>query len=269
MNLLKTTEGGYMFSMSDSRQMLIGLLLMAFTVPGFGHNFDSTSAEYVNVLKKSDLGIGAGWVDMKPLNDRLSSLGLSKFQTCGLLLDLEHQTVINRMMMGGELKGLFFHDRLTSNTRTGFWAGEILLKSGFNVVNAEHANLYPYLGLGAGLMNLVIGDKNTTFDTALVRPNTNLNIYQFRFLIDLGVGFDLLGGMNPSRLGVVGLRAGYTFDPTMSDRWMRDGLFVTSTPKPTLSGAYVMLTIGGAERKIMNMKNWMHHHEEMEKDQNK
>jgi len=249
--------------------MLISLLLTALTVPGFAHSGDSTGAENVSVLKKSDLGIGVGWLGMKSLNDRLASLGLSKFQTYGLLVDLEHQMVIDRMMMGGELKGLFFHDKLTGNTNTGFWAGEILLKSGFNVINTEHVNLYPYLGLGAGLMNLVIGDKNTIFDTALVRPNTNLNMYQFRFLIDLGVGFDLLGGMNPSRLGVVGLRAGYTFDPTSGDRWMRDGLFVTSTPKPTMNGAYVMLTLGGAERKSMNMKNWMHHHDDMQKDQDK
>jgi hypothetical protein len=249
---------------------------MAFTIPGFGHSYDSTGASTMSVLKKSDLEIGVGWLDMKPLNDKLSSLGLSNFRTYGLSLDLEHQTVINRMMMGGEIKGIFFNDRLTDNTKTTFWAGQILMKSGFNVVNTEHINLYPYLGLGAGLMNLIIGDKYTAFDDARVRPNTNLNIYQFRFLIDLGVGFDLLGGNNPSRLGVVGLRAGYTFDPTKSDRWMRDGLFVNSAPKPTMNGAYVMLTLGGAERKTMSKKDWMHHHderahhhEEMEKDHDK
>jgi hypothetical protein len=256
--------------MRGSKKILIGLLSMALTVPGFGHDLDSTGSSNVNVLKKSDVGIGVGWLDMKPLNDRLADLGLSKFRTYGLSLDLEHQTVINRMMMGGEVKGILFNDRLTGNTRTAFWGGEVLLKSGFNVICTEHVNLYPYLGLGAGLMNLVIGDKDTQFDTALVRPNTNLNIYQFRFLIDLGIGFDLLGGMNPSRLGVVGLRAGYTFDPTKSDRWMRDGLFVTSTPEPTMNGAYIMLTLGGAARKTMNMKNWMHHHEETtQKDQEK
>jgi hypothetical protein len=67
----------------------------------------------------------------------------------------------------------------------------------------------------------------------------------------------------------VGLRAGYTFDPTKSDRWMRDGLYVTDTPKPTLSGAYVMFTIGGANRHSLNMKEWKHHHEDMHKDQDK
>jgi len=252
-----------MFSMRNVHLIMIGLSVMAFTLPGFSRSCDSTCATTVNVLKKHDLGIGVGWVDLKPLNDRLSSLGLSEFRTYGLSLDLEHQTVINRMMMGGELKGLFFQDRLTGNTKTGFAAGEVLLKSGFNVINTEHMNLYPYLGLGAGLMNLVIGDKNTVFDTALVRPNTNLNLWQARFLIDLGVGFDLIGGNNPSRLGVIGLRAGYTFDPTISDRWMRDGLYVTDMPKPTLSGAYIMLTLGGASRKTIDMKDWKKHHEMM------
>ena len=174
------------------------------------------------------------------------------------------------MMMGGEIKGLFFSTRMTGNTMTNFNAGEIFLKSGFNVINTEHINLYPYLGLGAGLMNFIIGDKNTPFDTALVRPNLNVNLYQFRFLIDLGVGFDMLGGEKSSRLGSLGLRAGYTFDPTKSDRWMRDGLFVTGTPQPTLSGAYVMFTIGGASRHSVNMKEWKHRHaEEMHSDQDK
>jgi hypothetical protein len=246
--------------MSVKRQILVGLVLMAFTLPGFGRS-ESACTTNVTVLKKHDVSVGAGWVDLKSLNSKLSGLGLSEFRNYGLSLDLEHQTVINRMMMGGELKGLLFRDRLTNNTKTAFNAGELLLKSGFMVVNTEHVQLYPYLGLGAGLMNLVIGEKNTPFDTALSRPNTNLNLYQGRFLIDLGVGFDLLGGQNPSRLGVLGLRAGYTFDPTKADRWMRDGLFVTGAPEPTLNGAYVMLTLGGAERKTGNMKDWRHHHE--------
>jgi hypothetical protein len=247
-----------MFSMK--KKMLVGMVIMAFTLPGFGSQNDSACSANFTVLKKHAVSAGAGWIDMKPLNDRLSALGLSEFRTYGLSLDLEHQTAINRMMMGGQLKGLYFKDRLTNNTRTAFMAGEILFSSGFNVVNTEHVNLYPYLGLGAGLMNLVIGDKNTPFDTALVRPNTNLNIYQGRFLIDLGLGFDLLGGRNQSRLGLLGLRAGYTFDPTKSDRWMRDGLFINNAPKPTLNGAYVLLTLGGAERKTVNAKEWKHHH---------
>jgi hypothetical protein len=64
-------------------------------------------------------------------------------------------------------------------------------------------------------------------------------------------------------LGLLGLRAGYTFDPTKSDRWMREGLFVNDAPKPSLNGAYVMLTIGGAQRKTVNMKDWKHHNDEM------
>jgi hypothetical protein len=246
--------------LSVKKQILAGLVVMAFTVPGFGRG-DSTCMTNVTMVQKHDFSVGAAWVDMKSLNSKLSSLELSNFRNNGLSLDLEHQTVINRMMMGGELKGLFFGDRLTNNTRTTFNAGELLLKSGFMVVNTEHVQLYPYLGLGAGLMNLVIGEKNTPFDTALIRPTTNLNLYQGRFLIDLGVGFDLLGGQNPSRLGVLGLRAGYTFDPTKTDRWMRDGLFVTGAPEPTLNGAYVMLTLGGAERKTIDPKEWKNHHE--------
>jgi hypothetical protein len=252
-----------MFSRLGSQLIQIGLLLLAFALAGFGNNCDSSCTGTLNLLKKSDLGIGVGWVDMKPLNDRLSSLGLSNFRANALSLDLEHQTVFNRMMMGGEIKGLFFNNRLTGNTLTSFTAGEILLKSGFNVVNTEHINLYPYLGLGAGLMNFVIGNKNTPFDSAIAHPNPNMNLFQGRFLIDLGVGFDLLGGQNPSRLGLLGLRAGYTFDPTKSDRWMREGLFVNDAPKPSLNGAYVMLTIGGAQRKTVNMKDWKHHNDEM------
>jgi hypothetical protein len=251
-------KGGYM--LSAQKKIIAGLMFLVFTVPGFGNQGDSSCTANINVLKKSNISVGAGWADLKDLNSRLSGLGLSEFRPYGLSLGLEHQTAIGRMMMGGQLKGLFFKDRLTGNTKTSFMAGEILLHSGFNVINTEHVNLYPYLGLGAGLMNLVVGDKNTPFDTALVRPNTNLNIHQGRFLIDLGVGFDLLGGKNPSRLGLLGLRAGYTFDPTKADRWMRDGLFVTSAPKPALSGAYVLLTLGGAERKTLDAKAWKHRH---------
>ena|GEM_PF-2380303 len=252
-----------MVSGKSFRYIQTGILMLVLSLPGFGNNCDSTCASNITVLKKNDLGIGAGWVDMKPLNDKLSSLGISAFRTYGLSLYLEHQKVFNRMMMGGEIKGLFFNSRLTGNTMSSFMAGEIIMKSGFNVINTEHVNLYPYLGLGAGLMNLVIGDKSTPFDSAMVRPTTNMSLYQARFLIDLGIGFDLIGGQNSSRLGLLGLRAGYTFDPTKSDRWTRDGLFVTDAPQPTLNGAYVMLTIGGAERKSVNMKDWKQHHQEM------
>lgn len=248
---------------------MIGLLLMAFTLPGLSKTCDTANCTLsVTVLKKSAFGIGGGWVDIKPLNDKLTSLGLSKFRTYGVSLDLEHQKVYNRMMMGGEIKGLMFTRRLTGNTMSSFSAGEILMKSGFNVINTEHVNLYPYLGLGAGLMNIVIGDKDTPFDSALARPNTNMSLYQGRFLIDLGIGCDLIGGPNAGRLGLLGLRAGYTFDPTKSDRWMRNGLFVTNAPQPTLNGAYVMFTIGGASRKSVTMKDWKHHHEEMHGDKN-
>jgi hypothetical protein len=47
---------------------------------------------------------------------------------------------------------------------------------------------------------------------------------------------------------------------------MRDGLYITETPKPKLSGAYVMFTIGGASRKTVDMKSWKHDHGMTPKD---
>ncbi len=201
------------------------------------------------------IGIGVGMADMASINDKMSSLGIDPFRNYGLSLDLESQTDFNRLMMGGELRGLIFMDRVSNNMRSSFSSGSLLLKSGYNVINTDHVQLYPYLGLGVGLLDLMVRDNEVPFDSALVRRHhSTVSMYQTKFLVDLGVAFDLLGGKNPKHLGVLGIRAGYSFDPYTSDRWHHDGEILTNSPTPALNGAYVMLTLGGAH-KISGMWN--------------
>jgi hypothetical protein len=227
-----------------------------------GHQCDSTcTMPQVNVVKKHFITGGVQYADVSGLNRSLTAYGLPGFHYYGTSIGFESQTVRNRLMMGGELKGFFVKDISSGNTKASFSAGQLLMMSGVELIKSERANLYPYLGLGAGLMRVSVGPTDTPFDTALVRSLATVDVYQAKFLIDLGLGFDLIANGEKGKGATLGIRTGYMFDPVRNDKWWRTGSDFSNGPTPMLSGPYVTLTMGVSKPGTMMKKPWGRHME--------
>jgi hypothetical protein len=248
------------------------LMLSLMTISAFaGHQCDSACAmPKVNVIKKHFITGGVQYADVSGLNRTLTAYGLPGFHYYGPSFGFESQTIMNRLMMGGELKGFFVKDISSGNTKASFSAGQLLMTSGVELIKSEHLNLYPYLGLGAGLMRVSVGATNTPFDTAIVKSLPAVDVFQAKFLIDLGLGFDLIANGEKGKGATLGIRTGYMFDPVKNDKWWRTGSDFSNGPAPMLSGPYITLTMGvskpasmikkpsGKRMEICPMKDKMH-----------
>jgi hypothetical protein len=244
---------------SVSKRILVVMSLMAFLFPVFAHQNDSTSTmPQVTVVKKHFITGGAQYADVSGINDKLTGYGLPKFNYYGPSIGFESQTIFKRLMMGGELKGFFTRDVAAANSKASFSAGQLLMTSGVELINSDRVNLYPYLGLGAGLLRLSVGATNTPFDTAVSRAIPSVDVFQGKFLMDLGLGFDLIAGDGRFKGSTIGLRAGYMFDPVKKDQWWRTGADFNSGPTPLLSGAYVLLTLGMTKTVPFHHMGWKH-----------
>jgi hypothetical protein len=242
-----------------TRQILVAMSLMAFSFPLFAHQCDSSgSMPQINAVKKHFITGGAQYADISGVNAKLTSYGLPKFNYYGPSFGFESQTIIKRLMMGGELKGYFTRDISAGNSKASFSAGQLLLTSGVELINSERVNLYPYLGLGAGLLRLTVGATNTPFDTALAKPLPAVDVFQGKFLMDFGLGFDLIAGDGRFKGSTIGLRTGFLFDPVKKDQWWRTGSDLTAGPTPQLSGAYVLLTLGMTKTVPFHSMGWKH-----------
>jgi hypothetical protein len=244
---------------SVTGQILVAMSLMAFSTSLFAHQCDSTGTmPQMNVVKKHFITGGVQYADISGVNDKLTAYGLPKFNYYGPSFGFESQTIIKRLMMGGELKGYFTRDISAGNSKASFSAGQLLVTSGVELINSDRVNLYPYLGLGAGLLRLSVGATNTQFDTALAKPLPGVDVFQGKFLMDFGLGFDLIAGDGKFNGSTLGLRAGYMFDPVRKGQWWRTGSDLVGGPTPALSGAYVLLTIGKTKSAPVTPMGWKH-----------
>jgi hypothetical protein len=236
------------------------LFLINFQVSGQLHRWDGDTVP-LEVTGRHYMMAGVDWIDVDDLNETLNERGLQDFSTYALGLGWGWDMTYGRILSGGALNGTFWRANETSGTRSTFWAGKLMFNAGFQLLNSQQFFLYPVVGIGGGMGNLVIGPDEVPFNTAISQPDPSFSAHQYSFLINLGGGLDLLSQqwrMHKNML--IGIRAGYIIDPFRSTTWYRNRTTVTGGPDSRLQGPYVHLVLGKAHSwrsaRMERIRNW-------------
>jgi len=193
------------------------------------------------------IGPGISWVNLERLNDNLAASGASTFRQYTPTLVLGGHKEADRMIMESFVTGLFWKDRVNAGLRTSVWLSNIMWNSGFNVLPASlPAIAFPFLGIGAGVNGIQVRSDKKKFSDILLTKEPNTALWQAAFLLNAGAGADLRIPMgNKPKGAVIGLRAGYTFDPFLKSKWRSEGTIVSDVPPAVQSGAFIKLVLGG------------------------
>jgi hypothetical protein len=200
---------------------------------------------------------GMSWINSGNLNGYLMSLGYSRFQEQAWTLSLGKYRDWNRLVMEHHILARILGDNLNGTLRSSLGYGEIIFDGGFNVLPPEMSlDLYPYLGIGAGLAWMNFRNNTKTLPQLLLSTEPNSFLMQATPLFDLGIGSNYLLGHKDGTMGLaIGLRIGYLVDLNAGKRWYSDMTAVSGLPSIMQNGAYIRLILGGWGK---------HHHMMME-----
>jgi hypothetical protein len=201
---------------------------------------------------------GISWTFLGQLNSSLTSSGLTGFPEHAWGLSFGREKEFRRLIMEHSLSFGIYGDNLDGNLRTSLFVGNLIGRTGFNVLPpALFASLYPYLGLGAGLNVIHFRANSRTLGSMLTATDSNVYAWQLTPLLDLGLWSNFIFANKEGTRGLVaGLRVGYLADLYYTKRWYSDGAVLSDLPAIQQTGPYIKLVLGG----------WgphKHHHHDM------
>lgn len=220
--------------------ILAGAIFMA-NVPQSSamHNMNSDSACTTMVTRQFVfVSPGVSWINIDKVNNFLMTQGISSFKEMPPMLSIGRSKEIRKLIFESNLTLRYWHDNVNSNLRTSLFVGDMAWNSGINVVPATlPVTFFPYVGIGVGLNSL--------------RIRSDAMVWQAAFLLNAGAGSNIVLTKKDSSRGLVlGIRAGYLFDPFTKNRnWHSSATKIEDLPALNQSGAYIRLIIGG----------WGHH----------
>jgi hypothetical protein len=192
------------------------------------------------------IGIGFYEANLKELNRKLNSSGMSGFESAGFSLSYGGHMEIRKLILEGEFSGLIWGENVDNRLRTLLYAANIKAHFGVNLLPEDMMiTLSPYAGLGLGLNALRIWKDKKTLNQAIENSDPNVSLWQGSFMTQLGVAVDLVFASPDKQKGfVVGIRGGYQFAPAVSS-WYSDETPITDVPDMKQSGVFVKLILGG------------------------
>lgn len=194
---------------------------------------------------------GAG-ISVDDINDLIIPKGYRRFKDYSFLIGGGFYKKFGRNILEIEMRGIRWKTRKRGTNQSSLKGIHGLIHYGFNVLPSQRIALFPYVGGGIGKVWLGLTRTSTPFDTLLVEPVTDISLDQRAFILDAGIGFDITIQRKRCSSGnplILGLRAGYTFDPTDKNDWYDDNTMITGGPKLALSGPYARISIGKAIQK--------------------
>jgi hypothetical protein len=223
------------------------LLLCSFSVTAmhFGKS-DSSTCSTMITRHFGYFEPGASWLSMDNLNNYLVIHGLSPFNDRSPSLTIGHRKELKRLYLESGFTFRYFDDHTKTNLKASLYNGTYLWNTGFNLLpQASPVTLFPYAGMGVGGVYMHVRSDSRAFSDAIVSNGPDFTMWQGAFLLNAGVGSDLIL-TKAARGFVVGIRGGYIFDPFTSKReWRSSGTKITNLPDVDQSGPYVHLLIGG------------------------
>jgi hypothetical protein len=202
--------------------------------------------------------VGGSMVDVGRMNDRLADRGLPQFSQYAASLGFGHNLNVGRLTFEHQLNGLMWMSQTAGGVKGSLWSGQYTSTTGFDVLPTKlPVRLYPYLGAGFGMTRLELYDNKRSFSDVVAAPHTALMLTQGTLLLTGGVGADFAVPVHKGAktLGI-GVRAGYMFDPTRTDRWWSNGSRITGGPEPLLNGVYGKLVFGTIKPVKHEKRDW-------------
>jgi hypothetical protein len=192
------------------------------------------------------LGTGFYEANLKELNSKLNSAGISGFDPAGFSLSFGGHMEVRKLILEGEFSGLIWGENIDNRLRTLLYATDIKGHLGVNLLPEDMMiTLSPYAGLGLGVNGLRICNDKKTLNQAIENSDPNVTIWQGSFLTQIGMAVDLVFASPDKQKGfVVGIRGGYQFAPLLTS-WYSDDTPITDVPDMKQSGVFVKLNLGG------------------------
>ncbi len=209
-------------------------------------DLSAQTAEGIQEVKGAGFfAIGAHRISISELNDRLVGAGLPEFGSVmfsigggGYALRGEH------LLIGGEGYGILAGEVTGDGRPINLAGGYGLFNLGYLQPLGPGVDVYPLLGFGGGGLTLDFGAQGTSdgFDEVIADPGREASLTRGGILMSIGGGArlrlsDADGGL------ILGMRAGYTFEP-FSVNWRMGGTTLGGGPDTPLSGLYLRFSVG-------------------------
>lgn len=194
---------------------------------------------------------GGAMIDNDALNERFNANGIGEFSRYAGAIGFGSIHRFRRYVSVYEFESLLWKKNRADNLVGMLNAGRFTSLHGIQIVDKPWFSLYPLAGIGAGFTSIKAWPEEIPFDGALTdgaASATRSALIQATFLLDVGFGAHFSKSMSYGKSGsaMVGIRAGYIFDPVKSNRWYRDRSEVRDGPDGNLSGPYVRIILGGS-----------------------
>ena len=194
------------------------------------------------------------------LNGILNANGLQALPDNNYWLNLSMNHVKNRFIMEDGI-GASFTSTSAPNTANGIYAKynqfQVYGRAGYNVSKNENMRLFPFVGLNLSQAMLRIRDDRRTqstsdFSTELLNSTSSKTLWNPRFGLEFGAGFDYLIGVKDKKIDSytihryipVGVRLGYYLQ-TSNSNWKIDNNYnLNNGPSNKQSNVFVNINIG-------------------------
>jgi hypothetical protein len=248
---IKPPEGAGM-SKKKSISMLMCIMVLipaVWTNAMHGMHGDSAWGEPI-VHGYGYLSPGVSRVDAGRINRFLGDRGISSFMATAPSVSIGGHREYRRLVLESGLTMCYRRDNVNANLRTSLSTGDLLWNHGINVLPVGvPATLFPYIGMGIGVASLHVRSDKKEFGALLASSEPDAMLWQASFLLNGGIGADLIRSVKGTRRGMVlGLRGGYQLDPFSQSKgraWRSGRTEIENMPILRQNGLYVRLILGG------------------------
>ncbi len=193
----------------------------------------------------TNIAVGAVMTDIEDINTQMESRQLPKISDNGLSLGIGMSGINSRFINITGLEAIVWGEGDRGNRETHLAALVGRTSFGYDLLPSKRLRLYPYLGLGIGVMRLRINQENISFDDAISEQSPTRNFLQLGALIGGGVGLSYTFGIDGNKRNIVlGLRGGFWYDPTAGNDWYIKRADVQNGPDAGFTGPYATIIIG-------------------------
>ena len=193
--------------------------------------------------------VGGHLLDTSALNSQIQTAGYKGFDNWTWGQGAGFYGIFKRVLVGLEFQSLFGQLSQSAEESLRLDGSYGMLQLGYAAVATPRFQVYPYIGLGYGAMNLRSSQALNSLLAVSQGSNQNLNaLTAGNWLLDLGLGTTLTLPMSPDNPGdargpSAALRAGWLFALGQT-QWSGNDLPVKGGPALSPGGFYLRLMIG-------------------------
>jgi len=220
-------------------------------ISGYTLNFNALQNAQANEHSGGIIyyNLGTQWLNTNSLNQNLKSNAYSQSESLFWGQGGGINGIYNNFLVGLEHQSLFGQTTTKEQESLGISANYSLFQLGYLVLASSRFQLYPYIGIGSGQIQLYSTESLDKILPVSQGSTPHLGRIQSQsWLFDFGLGSNFIVPMSPtnksdSRGLALGLKAGYLWQPFASS-WEHNQLPMQGPEKLNLEGFYLKLQMG-------------------------